>query len=72
MADNNKGFASPNYDENTAEEARSKGGQASSSKQDMSKLGRKGGKSQGQDNNPANFANDPEKASDAGRKGGSE
>jgi uncharacterized protein len=29
-----------------------------------------GGKSQGQHNNPGNFANDPEKASEAGRKGG--
>jgi len=31
----------------------------------------KGGKSQGQENNPANFANDREKASRAGKKGGS-
>ena len=30
----------------------------------------KGGKSQGKDNNPANFANDRKKASEAGRKGG--
>ncbi len=30
----------------------------------------KGGKSQGKDNNPGNFANDREKASEAGRKGG--
>ena len=46
MADNTskKGFASPNYDQNTAEDARSKGGQKSSSQQDMSQLGRKGGK----------------------------
>jgi len=33
--------------------------------------GRKGGKAQGKKNNPANFANDPEKARRAGRKGGS-
>lgn len=33
--------------------------------------GRKGGKSQGKRNNPGNFANDPEKAKRAGRKGGS-
>ena len=29
-----------------------------------------GGRSQGKENNPGNFANDPEKASEAGRKGG--
>lgn len=31
----------------------------------------KGGKSQGKENNPANFANDKQKAKDAGQKGGS-
>jgi general stress protein YciG len=30
----------------------------------------KGGQSQGKENNPANFANDRRKASEAGRKGG--
>jgi len=30
----------------------------------------KGGHSQGKENNPGNFANDREKASEAGRKGG--
>lgn len=30
----------------------------------------KGGQSQGQENNPGNFANDREKASEAGKKGG--
>lgn len=30
----------------------------------------KGGKSQGKENNPGNFANDRRKASEAGRKGG--
>jgi general stress protein YciG len=30
----------------------------------------KGGRSQGKENNPGNFANDPEKAREAGRKGG--
>lgn len=30
----------------------------------------KGGKSQGKGNNPGNFANDREKAAEAGRKGG--
>ncbi|HTL39193.1 MAG TPA: KGG domain-containing protein [Methylomirabilota bacterium] len=33
--------------------------------------GRKGGKAQGKHNNSGNFANDPEKASRAGKKGGS-
>lgn len=32
----------------------------------------KGGKSQGKENNPGNFANDREKASRAGREGGSQ
>ena len=30
------------------------------------------GQSQGQENNPGNFANDPQKASDAGQQGGSQ
>lgn len=30
----------------------------------------KGGQSQGQENNPGNFANDPQRASEAGKKGG--
>jgi hypothetical protein len=30
----------------------------------------KGGHSQGRDNNPGNFANDPQRAARAGRKGG--
>lgn len=30
----------------------------------------RGGQSQGKDNNPGNFANDRQKASEAGRKGG--
>lgn len=33
--------------------------------------GRKGGKAQGKHNNRGNFANDPEKARRAGKKGGS-
>jgi general stress protein YciG len=35
-----------------------------------SEIGKKGGHSQGKENNPGNFANDREKASEAGRKGG--
>lgn len=34
-------------------------------------IARKGGQSQGRENNPGNFANDPQRASEAGRKGGS-
>lgn len=30
-----------------------------------------GGRSQGKENNPGNFANDPERAKEAGKKGGS-
>lgn len=36
------------------------------------RAGRKGGKAQGKHNNPGNFANDRKKASEAGRKGGSQ
>lgn len=36
------------------------------------KAGRIGGKNQGRHNNPGNFANDPKKASRAGKKGGKE
>lgn len=34
-----------------------------------SEAGRRGGQSQGKENNPGNFANDREKASRAGKKG---
>lgn len=40
-------------------------------KKRASEAGRKGGESQGKENNPGNFANDPQRASEAGRKGGS-
>lgn len=33
-------------------------------------IAKKGGQSQGAENNPANFANDRKKASEAGKKGG--
>jgi general stress protein YciG len=32
------------------------------------KIASKGGKSQGKENNPGNFANDPERAAEAGRR----
>ncbi len=34
------------------------------------KIASKGGHSQGKENNPGNFANDPARAAEAGRKGG--
>lgn len=80
-------MANHNAAQNLDEEARRKGGEVSSSKQDMSKLGQKGGeaaqrsghahqltdeeRSRGGSMSGGNFANDPERASEAGRKGGS-
>jgi hypothetical protein len=37
---------------------------------DTEEQAKKGGKSQGKDTNPGNFANDRAKAAEAGRKGG--
>lgn len=75
-----------NAAQNLDDAARSKGGQVSSSKQDMSKLGHKGGlasqksghaheltdeeRSLGGQNSGGNFANDPQRASEAGKIGG--
>lgn len=39
-------------------------------RKDTQEMASKGGQSQGQENNPGNFANDPQKASQAGKKGG--
>jgi general stress protein YciG len=47
-----------------------KRGLASASKQTRERVSSMGGRSQGQHNNPANFANDQEKASRAGAEGG--
>ncbi len=46
-------------------------GFASMDEEKQREIARKGGQSQGKENNPGNFANDREKASEAGRKGGS-
>lgn len=46
-------------------------GFASMDPQKQREIASKGGQSQGQEINPGNFANDPEKASEAGKKGGS-
>ncbi len=45
-------------------------GFAAMDEQEQREIASKGGRSQGKENNPGNFANDPEKASEAGRKGG--
>jgi uncharacterized protein len=39
-------------------------------KEFYAKIGHDGGTNQGKENNPANFANDREKASEAGKEGG--
>ena len=46
-------------------------GFASMDEDKQREIASKGGKSQGKENNPGNFANDRERASEAGRKGGS-
>lgn len=43
MTSSTRGFGSPNYPRDKATKARSRGGQISSKKQDMKKLGQKGG-----------------------------
>jgi len=51
--------------------ATNKGGHmAADDKQQREGISRKGGQSQGKNNNPGNFANDRKKASEAGKKGG--
>ena len=45
-------------------------GFASMSDEERREIARKGGQSQGQENNPGNFANDRAKAREAGKKGG--
>lgn len=45
-------------------------GFASMDEDKQREIASKGGQSQGQENNPANFANDKQKASEAGQKGG--
>ncbi len=83
MADtSNRGLGSDNMDEDTKRDIQSAGGQASSSKQDMSKLGRKGGRAAQRSGN-AHELTDEERSrggqtsssqqdmSELGRKGGS-
>lgn len=54
----------------TSERPRAKRGFAAMDAEKQRAIARKGGISQGRQNNPGNFANDRAKASLAGRKGG--
>jgi len=45
-------------------------GFAAMDKEKQRAIASKGGRSQGKENNPGNFANDPKRAREAGRKGG--
>jgi general stress protein YciG len=54
-----------NNDNNTSNR-----GLANADDETRRRVASEGGKSQGAENNPANFANDREKASRAGKKGG--
>jgi general stress protein YciG len=75
MSDNNnsnRGFAG--MDDEKQREIASKGGKAAHEKgtahEFTSEEASAAGSQQGKENNPGNFANDREKASEAGRKGG--
>lgn len=54
----------------TSSSGKSKRGFAAMDEQKQREIASKGGRSQGKDNNPGNFANNPQRASQAGRKGG--
>lgn len=47
-----------------------KRGFAAMDKEKQRAIASKGGRSQGKENNPGNFANNPRRAAEAGRKGG--
>lgn len=68
MADNNNNNRS-NSNNNGGGDGR---GFASMDPEKQREIASMGGKSQGKENNPGNFANDREKASRAGREGGSQ
>lgn len=57
-------------DEQDNESGTSNRGFASMDEEKQREIASKGGKSQGKENNPGNFANDREKAAAAGRIGG--
>lgn len=54
------------------EEDKEKGGRgfASMTEEVRKEIAAKGGRSQGKETNPGNFANNPRRAAEAGRKGG--
>lgn len=54
----------------THSETKSGRGFAGMDEEEQRRIASKGGQSQGKENNPGNFANDPERAREAGRKGG--
>lgn len=56
--------------QNTNQNAGSSRGFAAMDEETQREIASKGGQSQGKENNPGNFANDRQKASEAGRKGG--
>ncbi len=51
-------------------QTKSNRGFAAMDEQRQREIASKGGQSQGKENNPGNFANNPERAAAAGRKGG--
>lgn len=53
-----------------ADDNTSKRGFASMDEDKQREIASKGGQAQGKENNPANFANDRKKASEAGKEGG--
>ncbi|MDP2638488.1 MAG: KGG domain-containing protein [Candidatus Levybacteria bacterium] len=72
MADDNSRRGLASADEKTRERVAREGGEARKSQgANYSELGRKGGRSQGKQSNPGNFANRPqEEVEEAARKGG--
>lgn len=59
-----------NWNGEDSEETSSKRGFAAMDTEKQRAIAAKGGRSQGKENNPGNFANDPKRAREAGRKGG--
>ncbi len=57
--------------EKNTSDGRGRQGFATMDQEKQREIASKGGKSQGKESNPGNFANNPERAREAGRKGGS-
>lgn len=62
--------AMENEEQGEEQKEKSTRGFASMSEEERRAIASKGGRSQGKDSNPGNFANDPARAREAGRKGG--